>query len=204
MGIINIEGAIYDTGEPPVADMLARLCERQRETIHALQRELEHERKTFVESLKTLDDEAQERKKKLAQILADVQAARAGSEKLLKQRDVTVWALRSLCSHLDNQPITSLTYFGGEAFAKAYRQARELLKIADGSGAVNVFDACEKECKALLDALRKVIRTMRLVDGSKIPDRFIAVWSKRLQEAEDLLSLIDQQHTAPPPPPPAA
>lgn len=116
---------------PTTTDLLRQLCERQM-TLLAEKNVLLTELQQAKEKLGgELLEASEARKQALLSLLDGVQKAKVMTDAVVKQRDVVLTALRSLCAHLSNQPITSLTYFGGEAFMKTVREATELLKVVD-------------------------------------------------------------------------
>lgn len=121
----------FDDRQPTIQDMLVRLVESQKEAIARLTTE----NKTLKDANATLGGEllaaSEERAQALVSLAQGVGNLRRKTDLVVKQRDAVLRALRGLCTHLSNQPITSLTYFGGDAFANSFREAAELLKVLD-------------------------------------------------------------------------
>lgn len=65
---------------------------------------------------------------KVTECQIQTSVAKRASAQLL----IVVRCLRNLHMHLSNQPVTSLSYFGGEEFAKSVRAVGEVLLLCQG------------------------------------------------------------------------
>jgi hypothetical protein len=116
---------------PNTADQLGALCRAQQKMIASLRDDLTRAIKANGTLSGELLEASEARAAALVSLAHSVSQGKELCHLLVHQRDTILRALRSLCAHLANQPITSLTYFGGEAFAKSVREANELLKVID-------------------------------------------------------------------------
>ena len=131
MATYDFDGVEFDCGESPICNMLARLCEAQRVALAKLVAERDSLTATLTTTANQLIEEGRRRRDALVRLGEDIADKQDDVRRLAAQRDVVERCLRSLMMHLANQPITSLTYFGGEAFGRAVRDAKELLTLVD-------------------------------------------------------------------------
>ena len=131
MATFDFNGVICECGDSPLCNMLGRLCEAQRVTVNELVQERDELQATLSGIAMQLLEEGQKRREGLVRLGEQIADKQDEVRYLAAQRDAVVEMLRALCGHLANQPITSLTYFGGEAFAKSVRHANELLTLIE-------------------------------------------------------------------------
>lgn len=119
--------------EPPdTVQLLQKLCDAQLTEIDRLRDQVQRAEEQFHRMQAEQLAESQERKRQWVVVQKLIGDARDASLAVLKQRDVTLDALRRLCDAFERCTRSGGTPEAVDKMEKAYREARELLTLADG------------------------------------------------------------------------